>query len=86
MTPEQTEGKHSAVVCLALYFLLITVLRSEVKDIKVSIQQKEKKKKHKHETLVHFGFSTKKKEYCTELLRRKQAADYSDFTASLDSN
>lgn len=43
MTPEQTEGKHSAVVCLALYFLLITVLRSEVKDIKVSIQQKEKK-------------------------------------------
>lgn len=69
MTPEQTEGKHSAVVCLALYFLLITVLRSEVKDIKVSIQQKEKKKN----TNTRLSFTL-----ASQLKKRNIAQNYSE--------
>lgn len=68
MTPEQTEGKHSAVVCLALYFLLITVLRSEVKDIKVSIQQKEKKT-----TNTRLSFTL-----ASQLKKRNIAQNYSE--------
>lgn len=68
MTPEQTEGKHSAVVCLALYFLLITVLRSEVKDIKVSIQQKEKKN-----TNTRLSFTL-----ASQLKKRNIAQNYSE--------
>jgi len=68
VTPEQTEGKHSAVVCLALYFLLITVLRSEVKDIKVSIQQKEKKN-----TNTRLSFTL-----ASQLKKRNIAQNYSE--------
>lgn len=71
MTPEQTEGKHSAVVCLALYFLLITVLRSEVKDIKVSIQQKEKKN-----TNTRLSFTL-----ASQLKKRNIAQNYSKETS-----